>query len=320
MPSRSLPFRVLCLGSLCVAVGCGGRGEKAPESSKSAAQEKDPLRKQVVATVGASTITAGEMIDLLNTQNPYMRVRFTSPERKKEFLKNLIRVELLVQEAKRRKLEQDPEVLRRVKRALVERLMEQLPGELVKYQDVTEADVKAFYEKNRTLFQQPAMVRASQLVVATEAEAQRLVATAKSKPGDLRFFTELVAKHSLDTASKARGGDLEFFTADDKKLPPALVKAVFALEGLWRVGGPIKVPGGFAVVVKTGSRPPVDRSLVGEAGQIRNRLFEERRIKAVEGFVEQLHTKAKIEINEELLKKVEPELKGGPLPPHGHPH
>jgi len=53
--------------------------------------------KQAVARVDNVHITVGEFQERLNQLSPFIRARYTSLERKKEFLDNMVRFEVLAQ-------------------------------------------------------------------------------------------------------------------------------------------------------------------------------------------------------------------------------
>ena len=73
--------------------------------------------------MGDRTITVGDLADRLASQSPYLRARFESPERRKEFLDNLVRFELLVYEAKRRGYGDRPEIIRARRNAMIQELV-----------------------------------------------------------------------------------------------------------------------------------------------------------------------------------------------------
>ncbi|HEY2736708.1 MAG TPA: peptidyl-prolyl cis-trans isomerase, partial [Polyangiales bacterium] len=50
---------------------------------------------QVLVKVGDTKITLGEFAERLGNQLPYLRARYHSPERRREFLENMVRFELL---------------------------------------------------------------------------------------------------------------------------------------------------------------------------------------------------------------------------------
>jgi peptidyl-prolyl cis-trans isomerase C len=269
-------------------------------------------RKLVAAQVGKALITVGQLEDELNRLHPAVRVRFTSPERRKEFLKNMVRFEVLAEEAKRRELQRDPEVVRRVKRAMIDVMMDQLRSSLVKIEDITDVDVEEYYNKNIEQFQQPAKVRASVIVTKTKAEAAVVLAQAKQKNGDVRHFATLVRQFSIDPVTKVKRGDLGFFAKGDPKVPKELSEAAFAIESLWTLGGPVQTEKGFAVLMKTGETQAVNRSLETEKHRIKNRLFNERRLKTLEKYVDDLQQKATVKIYDKNLEKVELESRPRP--------
>lgn len=276
-----------------------------------------------VATIGESVITVGMVESELNRQNPYLRMRFASPERRKDFLKNMVRFEVLAREASSRGLQRDPEVVQRVKRAMIDRLMEQLHGTLVKMDSITDQEVADYYKQNLAVYQQPARVRVSWILVGTEAEAAKLLEEAKRNPTDIAFFGELALKHSIDEATKAKRGDLDFFNREAKNVPKEIVEAAFAMKGLWKLGGPVKTDKGYAVMMKTGELEAVSRTLEQEKDRIRSRVYNERRLKAMEKFVLDLQAKAKVQIDEKALAKVKVDLsaKSPASGFHGqHPH
>jgi len=307
---------VLCL--LLPWSGCdGSKTNTAGRTTAREGKDENPDRDLVVATVGDTAITVGMLSDELNKQNPYIRMRFTSVERKEEFLKNMVRFEVLAAEAQKRGLQRDPEVVRRVKRVMIDRLMEELHGTLVKMEDITDKDVQAYYNAHRSEYHQLARVRASQIVTASQADAEKVIAEAKTKPGDPGFFGELAIKHTVDVATKERRGDLDFFARDSKTIPREIVDAAFAIKGLWQIGGPIKTDKGYVVLMKTGQVDEVNRPLEQERQRIRNRLFNERRIKAVEKLVGDLQAKSKVEINKANLAKVSLDPSAVPAEPRG---
>src|SRR5438270_12425179 len=64
-----------------------------------AACHKGEKSGPVVAEVGDEKITADEVRQRLNETSPFLRARYNTVERKKEFLENMVRNELLAQEA-----------------------------------------------------------------------------------------------------------------------------------------------------------------------------------------------------------------------------
>lgn len=72
---------------------------------------------------------------------------------------------------------------------------------------VTPEQVIEFFSENKDYFDQLELVRASHILVTTEAEADQLLALLEQGAD----FAELAQEHSLDTGNKDFGGDLGYF-------------------------------------------------------------------------------------------------------------
>jgi peptidyl-prolyl cis-trans isomerase C len=300
-------------------------------SAKAAATTQAPAQSaaelgEIVAEIDEFKITVGDFQDRINKQSPYIRARYTSLERKKEFLDNLIRFEVLAKEAKKRGLDQDPEVVRTMKQVMIQKLMKQEFETRVKPEDVKDDEMKKFYEEHKTEYNKPEEVRVSAIIVKDKATADKVAAEAKGPKGaDNKGFRDLVTQYSTDEASKTRGGDLRYFASDSKDVPAEVVKASFGLDKTGEVAGPIATKGGFYVVKQTGRRKALSKSFDEVKRQIQNRLYRDKRTQAMEDFVANLRKAAKIAVNDDKLAKVRvdtsgagaPGMPGSPDDPHG---
>src|SRR5688572_13775004 len=88
-----------------------------------AASQKPEDLQEVLAKIDDVVITVGDFQERINKQTPYVRARYTSVERKKEFLDNLVRFEVLAKEAERRGLNKDAEVVRTMKQVMIQKLL-----------------------------------------------------------------------------------------------------------------------------------------------------------------------------------------------------
>jgi hypothetical protein len=78
----------------------------------------------VVAKVDDNVITVGDVQERLNKQSPFIRARYTTVEKKKEFLDNLVRFEVMAREAQRRGYDKDPEVQRVMKQQMISKFLQ----------------------------------------------------------------------------------------------------------------------------------------------------------------------------------------------------
>ncbi|RKH35827.1 peptidylprolyl isomerase [Corallococcus sp. CA031C] len=319
--SKPLPsLRPLLLTAL-LAVGCSG-GSRAPEGQ--GVKKAGP----VVAQVNGQPVTAPELEARLNEQPPFVRARYASPEKKREFLDNLIRFELLAQEAKKRGLEQDPEIQTTLQKVMVQKLLRQ-------QQDATgtlsESELRKYYDEHVTEFVRPERVRLGHLFLAAPKEnvgkrnqvraaATKLLAEVKAQSAGANksAFELKAAEQSADTATRSAGGDLGFLTREEltKAWGAPLAEAAFALANASDLGPVVETDQGFHLVKLLGRQVGTNQEFEAVKSRIEGRLMAERRAKALEDFITSLKAQAKIEVHADVLEKVKVDIEGTPaLPP-----
>jgi peptidyl-prolyl cis-trans isomerase C len=277
-------------------------------------------REKVVAQVGDVAITVCDMTEALNKMSPYLRKAYEAPQKRQQFLDNLIRFELIAQEAERRGYSNDEEVQRVRKQMMIQRLNKELQ-ESVRLSDITEEEMRAYYEEHEADYHKAEMVRIARILTATEAEAQKVLNLAKAKASDSRYFRELAREHSIDAQTKEQGGDLPYFpsVADrqegDPEIDPALVEAAFSLD----LRDPlyskvVKTADGWNVIRLRGRRKARDLAFDDVKRQIRHRLHRDKLRDVRDGLVAKLRKSAKITIFEEELAKVRIEMPTEPAP------
>jgi peptidyl-prolyl cis-trans isomerase C len=300
---------------LCALLGlaCSKR-EPAPAVEKVDAKRHGLTQEQAeqaLVVIGDRTITVGDFAEQLADKSPYLRARYQSPERRRELLDELVKFELLAAEAKKRGLDQSEEVQRTKRQLMVQQMMKVEFEDKVKLSDISEADIKAYYDAHPEEFNKPAQVRASAIIVKDEAKAKKLLKQLKDKPDDDALFRELATSSNEDPALKERAGDLQFFSlpseraADEPDVPAAIAEAAFKLDKVGELAPePVPLARGFAIVKLTGKRKQLARTLDQTRRTIQHKLWRERREAAVEQFVSSLRSQADVQENWALLQQV----------------
>jgi len=303
----------LISGAALAAAACLALGLPACKKNKgkgTAAGGGDP--SQVVARVDDAVITVGDVQERINKQSPFVRARYTSNEKKKEFVDSLIRFEVMANEAKRRGYDEDPEVLRVMKQQMISKFLQKDFESKLKVEDVPDADVEKYYKEHPAEFNQKDEVRISEVVVKDKGKADKAYTEAKALPKaaampatpDGKQFKDIVTKYSEDEDAKQRGGDLGFFDRDTTRYPKPIVDAAFKLNEVGDLAPPLKTDKGWVVIRLTQKRPGFSRPLAEVKHQIQQRLFRDTRTKAMDNFVAELKKKATIEVNDANLSKV----------------
>ncbi len=283
--------------------------EKAPEKTAAPSADEDlpeGLTKEqaakVVAKVGDHAITVGDVTRQINNLSPYVRRRWAAPEKRREFLDKLIRVELLSQEAARLGLDDDPEVRHTVKQTMIRLMVKNDLEKNLLPSSVDEDLLKKEYEKAHDTYHRPEQVRASKIVLKTKGEADKLFADLKSHKEDGGYFRKKARELSTDEKTKDRGGDMGYFTrtAERRETDPVIESVV--ADTAWSIKNvgdlaekPVKVEGGFAIVKLTNKRAAMDRSFESVKRILESRVLREKRKEGMDDFIEGLRNKAKIE-------------------------
>jgi peptidyl-prolyl cis-trans isomerase D len=149
-------------------------------------------------------------------------------------------------------------------------------GKIRKTVKVSGAQVKEYYERNKTVHFDAGEIRARHILFAVKPgepesaweEAKRKAAAAAARARAGEDFAKLAKELSDDPSSAARGGDLGFFGRD--QMDPGFEAAAFALkEG--EVSGPVKSISGYHVIKREADVTPFEE----QAKEIRETLEEQ---------------------------------------------
>jgi peptidyl-prolyl cis-trans isomerase C len=306
--------RLLVLGLCALAVACSSKSDK--KSGKA------------VASGAGFTITSDEFKARLDEQSPFIRARYSTLDRKKEFLENLIRQEVLAVEAERQGLDKDPEVRATLRKIMVQKLVQRkFQTDASAQPEVPEADLQKYYDEHRAEYVRPRKVRVHAVVFNAPAgspERAKDLALAKKALAKVRaeekknplVFAQVVAEYSEDQASKAAAGDLQFRTHEEleKAYSRPLADAAFALKP-GTISGLVESPTGLYLLKFTGEQPEVNRAFDQVKTQIANKLAREKKTKEFDEWLKGLKDKAKIEVDEKALEAVQVAAAppGGPM-------
>ncbi len=260
---------------------------------------KQSTDKSVIAKVNNTAITKENFLDKLDRLPEWAKNRFQTDEGKKELLDEIIKEELLFQEAEKQGLHKDKEYMNKVdefrRMTLVSNLLKR---EIEDKTILSEEDLKNFYDKHPDEFNQGIQVKAKHILVDTEEEAKEIQEKLQ-KGGD---FTELAKAHSKDKGSAVNGGDLGFFTKG--RMVPEFEHAAFNLKP-GELSDPVKTQFGYHLIQVTEKKEGTQRAFEEVKASIERRLKMERQRETFDAYIEKLKGDGKnVEINEEALKSV----------------
>jgi peptidyl-prolyl cis-trans isomerase C len=293
---------------LCLALALAACSRKAEKSGP------------VVAEVGSETITADELKQRLNETSPFLRARYNTLERKKEFLDNMIRNELLAQEAVRQGYDKSPAVREQMKRAMIQELIRHQLDSRLSGADIPDEELKKFYDAHIDDFVKPERARVFHILLPAKEAKERAAAhkkaaallkdiDAREKKGEVNAFQTTAIKESKDALSAPMGGDLRFLSKEElaKAYNAELANAAFALKNPGDKSEPFDTPAGVELVKLQVKTVAMNRTLDESKDSIRQRMARERRSRDYDEWVKKLRDGTKVTVNEQELEKVQAE-------------
>lgn len=164
---------------------------------------------------------------------------------------------------------------------------------------ISDADVKAFYDKNHAQFDKPEQVRARHILVADQNKAKDILAALKSGGK----WDALAKQYSTDPSTKDKGGELGFFGRG--QMVPQFQDAAFGAK-VGQIVGPVKSPFGYHVIQVEEKKPATKATYASVEKQIRDQLTSQQQSQQIPAFLQQLRSTAKIDVYDERYKDAFP--------------
>lgn len=268
----------------------------------------------VVARVGDQSISTAQLQQAARRSTGQVGQALSLAD-KQELLDVLVSESLMHQEALRLGLDRDPKVIK----VMVNTLLRDKVYSAVGNSDVSEGELRAYYEAHPSAFVVPEKVQVKLLLVRSDkrgerqakALAEQLHRTAVADPGQ---FSELAREHS-EEAHRRRGGDLGFISRSGK---PGLSSEVVARAFELKAGGisPVfSTAQGYQFVQVLNHRAAVSRSFEQMRGAVLRKLKNERLTQLYDAFVARLRASERVEVDERVLDQLQLQHSGGPVPP-----
>lgn len=304
-----------------VLAGCGKGSSGGPQPSASVSLPgglTPELSQKTVAKVGERVITLGEVAATLERLNEFDRLRYQAPERRKELLKEMIELELLAEEARRRGLDKTPETQAVLRQILRDSMLAEIRKKVPAPADVPQAEVRAYYDAHREEYREPERRRVAAIALRDKKRAED--ALAEAKKANAVDWGKLALKVSEPPLKPAGGTPIEVVAdlgivgppddprGDHPRVPAELRRAIFEVQGepgatLDRVV--TTSDGRFFIVRLAGKSPPHERSFAEAERSIRGLLVQkemEARAKALEA---DLAKRFPVTVDAAALEKVE---------------
>jgi peptidyl-prolyl cis-trans isomerase C len=317
------------VGTLGVALlfavpGCSKKksetGAVASASASAGKKTLSPeLAKKTLAKVGDRVITLGEYAATLDRMDPFERMRYQSQDRRKRLLDEMIEVELLSQEARRRGLDKAPETQERLRQLLRDQMLEEVRKSAPAPNDVPEPELRAYYDKHKDEFAEPERRRVAGIVLENASLAKTVLAQAlKATPA---AWGELVEQRSTQRGSRSAiapselAGDLGIVgppghaRGANPRVPEPVRDAVFKIAKVGDTYSEV-VPsdGKFYVIRLMSTTPPRERKYEDSERAIRTAVVQAKIREKEQALEAELRKKFPVTVDDAALAKM-------PMPP-----
>jgi len=285
--SKHLLYILLVAGALSVVLTM-------PEAS---AQEK------VLAKIGNQTVTEKDLSEMVAS---FPDRFYQTPEGQAKALDYLVNIHVMAAEAEKQGLDKDPEVQRLLAyttkdllaRVYLDKMTRNLPAP-------TDADAKAYYEKNRSQFVIPESVLLRHILVKTEKEANDVLA--RLKKGEK--FGDVATQVSI-CPSRVKGGSLDWLPKGT--LVKEIEDQAFSMKN-GETSGPVKSRFGYHVLLLEDKRPPQETSL----DQVKDSIIERLKFETQQDQYEKLSADLRKKMNVQVAKPSEDKPAPAPAVPAG---
>ena len=226
-------------------------------------------------------------------------------EKKQEVIDKLISDKLLYQEALRQGLDQDP----RIQKMMVNSLLRKDVYGSIKTSDISEEELKAYFEEHRDEFVVPEKVQVRRILIKVDDDTPD--ADAKAKAAGLKTqieggaeFKDLAMEHSEDPYAR-RGGDIGFISDKGKPgLDQAVVDKAFATNK-GQISDVFLTDEGYNLVQVVNRRDRIERTFDQMKGAVLRKVKTEKYKQLYDDYVAKLRTTSTVSVDDAKLKSHE---------------
>ncbi|WP_400245137.1 peptidylprolyl isomerase [Niallia sp. JL1B1071] len=154
--------------------------------------------------------------------------------------------------------------------------------------EITDDEIKTYFEDNKASFDTPEQVEASHILVEDEKTAKDV----KKKLDEGGDFAELAKEYSTDTQTKENGGELGYFSTG--QMVEEFDKAAFAMN-VDEISDPVKTDYGYHIIKVTGKKEAKEATLEESKEQIKETLLAQKVQEQASTWLSEATAKYKIE-------------------------
>ncbi len=281
---RSLLFVCVVLMAAGLLAGCGGRGGGKVD------------KEQLAARVEDWTLQSETLEDIIANLPEAQKRKYDTPKGRADLSERLLEEELFHQDALKKNLDQDKDVVEQLEEAKRRVLIQAYYTKYVNPAATpSEQEIHDYYEENADVYTNLAILRAQHIF----SEDKDKIEDVKKKIGDKpNRFTNMATQYSEDIVTKGDGGDLGFFNPGGYirsiGYSDAINKAFESMQPGDMVG-PVKWEKGYSLLKLNERRPAELRPYDEVKGEISELLINRKLDEVKARMVRELKKKFSVE-------------------------
>jgi len=252
-------MRFLAVGAMFALAACKPAATDKPAAP--AAATKPPL-----VTVNGRPISNELFEDYVKAVTQGKSASDLTAEQREEIRDNLVRIELIAQQAEKDGLDKDPEVATRLELNRLNLLQQASAKHYLKDRLPTDAEMRAEYE-SQVAATPLVEYHARHILVSSPDVAQKIIDQLKGGAD----FASLAKKMSGDAATANKAGDLGWFSPADA--PKPFADALAQLKSGEYTKAPVQSSSGWHIIQLVGTRDRAPPSFEGVQEQVKQILL-----------------------------------------------
>ncbi len=251
-------------------------------------------RELILASWDGGQMSVVEYLNLIKDLSPNLKPSLDAYDSLVSIIFNLKLSDILVMEAHRMGLDNDPLYVRKL-RLFKELTMAEIMknDSLPNAPEISEDDLRQYYEEHREEFTTPAKVRVFEILLSDELKARKLVKEINSREEFKEYAMDLTER----PGKRAKQGDLGYI--ERKWFPEIFDLAVKTPIG--EIAGPAVSSGKYSIFYVEDRIDAALKDFLGVKREIAQILEQKRKEKALEAWVEERKKTTNIEVDEDAL-------------------
>lgn len=293
---------------ILLCLNCGRDASETEKSGEALKPAETPIEEKVILTINLNKFTNKDLKEFIKSRHPDLSFNALNPKLASRIFDTFIEHKMVMDQVEQARIPLDEVEIDnylRGKRLPLNKADEPAVSESIKAQkylyftlykdiDVTDAEIRQYYNRNMNDYRKSSEVFIHQIVVKDRDKAVEIHENLLKSPGK---FAEIAEKQSISLEAK-NGGRMGYF--EKGTLPKDMEDVVFALD-LHKISPVVKSPYGYHIFKVTKTKKERLLFLERVKDEIKNKLLSDKLRWAYEDYLTRLKKELDIKVKYQSL-------------------